>query len=42
MLLVLFVVYGIQGYLAELIGVKIASSGISFPNRVFPSFPYLV
>jgi hypothetical protein len=41
-LLVFFVVYGIQGYLAELIGVKIESSGISFPNRVFPSFPYLV
>lgn len=41
-LLILLMIYGIQGYLAELIGVKIELSGISFPNRVFPSFPYLV
>jgi hypothetical protein len=41
-LLIIFLIYGVQGYLAELIGVKIESSGISFPNRVFPSFPYLV
>jgi hypothetical protein len=41
-LLALFVVYGIQGCCVELIGVKIESSGISFPNRVFPGFPYLV
>jgi hypothetical protein len=41
-LLMLLMIYGIQGYLAELIGVKIESSGISFPNRVFPSFPYLI
>jgi hypothetical protein len=34
--------YAIQGCLAELIGVKIDSSGISFPNRVLPTFPYLV
>ena len=41
-LLALLVVYGIQGCCVELIGVKIESSGISFPNRVFPRFPYLV
>jgi hypothetical protein len=41
-LLALLVVYGIQGCAVELIGVKIEPSGISFPNRVFPSFPYLV
>jgi hypothetical protein len=34
--------YGLQGWLAELIGVKIDASGVSFPNRVFPQFPYLV
>jgi UDP-N-acetylmuramyl pentapeptide phosphotransferase/UDP-N-acetylglucosamine-1-phosphate transferase len=42
MLLMLSMVYGLQGWLAELIGVKIDASGISFPNRVFPQFPYLV
>jgi hypothetical protein len=41
-LLALLVIYSIQGCLTELIGVKIESSGISFPNRVFPRFPYLV
>lgn len=41
-LLLLSMVYGLQGWLAELIGVKIDASGISFPNRVFPQFPYLV
>jgi hypothetical protein len=41
-LLMLSMVYGLQGWLAELIGVKIDASGISFPNRVFPQFPYLV
>lgn len=41
-LLALLVAYGIQGCAVELIGVKIEPSGISFPNRVFPSFPYLV
>jgi hypothetical protein len=41
-LLALSVVYVMQGSLAELIGVKIEESGISFPNRVFPGFPYLV
>jgi hypothetical protein len=41
-LLALLLVYGIQGCCVELIGVKIESSGISFPNRVFPGFPYLV
>jgi len=41
-LLALLVVYVAQGCLAELIGVKIEESGFSFPNRVFPSFPYLV
>ncbi len=38
----LLLVYVIQGCLAELIGVKIEVSGFSFPNRVFPRFPYLV
>jgi hypothetical protein len=42
MLLILSMVYGLQGGLAELIGVKIDASGVSFPNRVFPHFPYLV
>ena len=41
-LLALLVIYGIQGCWVELIGVKIEPSGISFPNRVFPRFPYLV
>ena len=41
-LLMLLTVYGLQGWLAELIGVKIDASGISFPNRIFPEFPYLV
>ena len=41
-LLALLVAYSIQGCWVELIGVKIESSGISFPNRVFPRFPYLV
>lgn len=41
-LLALSVVYVTQGCLAELRGVKIEELGFSFPNRVFPSFPYLV
>ena len=41
-LLGLSLAYGVQGCFAELIGVRIESSGISFPNRVFPSFPYLL
>ena len=41
-LLMLSMVYGLQGWLAELIGVKIDSSGVSFPNRVLPQFTYLV
>jgi hypothetical protein len=41
-LLAFLVVYVTQGCLAELIGVKIEGSGFSFPNRVFPRFPYLV
>jgi hypothetical protein len=41
-LLALLATYVIQGCLVELIGVKIEGSGISFPNRVFPRFPYLV
>ena len=41
-LLVLLVVYVTQGFLAELIGVKIEGQGFSFPNRAFPRFPYLV
>jgi hypothetical protein len=41
-LLALSLVYGAQGCFAELIGVKIDSSGISFPNRVLPRFPYLI
>jgi hypothetical protein len=41
-LLVLSLAYGVQGCFAELIGVKIDSSGISFPNRIFPKFPYLI
>jgi hypothetical protein len=41
-LLGLSLAYGVQGCFAELIGVKIESSGISFPNRVFPGFPYLI
>ena len=41
-LLALFLGYSIQGCLAELIGVRIGPSGISFPNRLFPSFPYLM
>jgi hypothetical protein len=41
-LLALLVAYSVQGCWVELIGVKIESSGISFPNRVFPRFPYLV
>jgi hypothetical protein len=42
MLLALSIAYAVQGFLAELIGVKIDSSGISFPNRLLPRFPYLV
>ena len=41
-LLALLVAYGIQGCLVDLAGVKIEASGISFPNRLFPRFPYLV
>jgi hypothetical protein len=41
-LLILSMVYGLQGWLAELIGVKVDASGIAFPNRIFPQFPYLV
>lgn len=40
--LALSIAYAVQGCLAELIGVKIDSSGISFPNRVLPRFPYLI
>ena len=39
--LALSIAYAVQGCLAELIGVKIDSSGISFPNRALPRFPYL-
>lgn len=41
-LIALLVAYSIQGCWVELIGVKIESSGISFPNRAFTRFPYLV
>jgi hypothetical protein len=42
MLLMLSMAYGLQGWLAELIGVKIDASGVLFPNRMFPQFQYLV
>jgi hypothetical protein len=42
MFFALLLVYCLQGCLAELIGVRMGSSGISFPTRLFPSFPYLV
>jgi hypothetical protein len=42
MFFALLLAYCLQGCLAELIGVRMGSSGISFPNRLFPSFPYLV
>jgi hypothetical protein len=42
MFLALLWTYCLQGYLAEVIGVRMGPSGISFPNRLFPSFPYLV
>src|SRR5579871_5234135 len=38
----LFLAYGVQGFAAELIGVKVEPSGISCPNRAFPRFPYLI
>jgi hypothetical protein len=41
-LLTLAMVYSLQGWLAELMGVRIDASGIAFPNRVFARFPYLV
>jgi hypothetical protein len=41
-LLILSMVYSLQGWLAELMGVRIDVSGIAFPNRVFARFPYLV
>jgi hypothetical protein len=41
-LLTLSMVYSLQGWLAELMGVRIDASGIAFPNRVFARFPYLV
>ena len=41
-LLILSMVYSLQGWLAELMGVRIDASGIAFPNRVFARFPYLV
>ena len=41
-LLALSLAYGVQGCVAELIGVKVEPSGISFPNRAFPRFPYFI
>jgi hypothetical protein len=41
-LLGLSLAYALQGCVAEFIGVKIEVSGISFPNRVFSRFPYLI
>lgn len=34
--------YGAQGFVAELLGVRVSRRGVSFPRRLFVKFPFLV
>ena len=34
--------YGAQGFVAELLGVRVSRRGVSFPRRLFTKFPFIV
>ncbi len=42
LLLMLFTLYAIQAFIAEVLGVRVSQKSISFPRRLIPDFPFLV
>jgi hypothetical protein len=38
----LLALFGLQGLVAELLGIRISDAGVSFPRRLSPSLPFFV
>ena len=40
--LLLLIIYGMQAFVAEALGIRVSKKSVSFPRRLMPGFPFLV